>query len=202
MRSRRGAQGVMVLTTLQGGTTILPEVRLLKGQRHRDDRGHFCETFHRQRLAELGIDCAFVQDNESLSLQRHTIRGLHFQTGSHAQAKLVRVISGAVFDVVVDLRRGSPRFGRYQSFALSADEEAQLFVPEGFGHGFCTLEVRTLVQYKVSCYYAPDHDSGLRWDDPDLAIAWPLEEGDPVLSDKDRRLPLLRDHPNLFTYVA
>ncbi|HMB76852.1 MAG TPA: dTDP-4-dehydrorhamnose 3,5-epimerase [Kiloniellaceae bacterium] len=190
------------MTEFRGGVAILPEVRLITGKRHRDDRGHFCETFHQGRLAQQGIECPFVQDNESLSLQRLTLRGLHFQTGEHAQAKLMRVVAGAVFDVVVDLRRGSPRFGCHQVFELSAEEEALLFVPEGFGHGFCTLEDRTLVHYKVSRHHAPDHDSGLRWDDPDLAIAWPLDDAAPILSEKDRCLPRLRDHPNLFTYAG
>lgn len=191
-----------VLANMGGGAAILPEVRLVTGKRHRDERGHFCETFHQERLAAQGIDCRFVQDNESLSLRQHTIRGLHFQTGAHAQAKLVRVVAGAIFDVVVDLRRGSPRFGCHQVFELTDREEVQLFVPEGFGHGFCTLEERTLVHYKVSRHYAPDHDSGLRWDDPDLAIPWPLGGEAPVLSDKDRCLPLLRDHPGLFIFGA
>ena len=183
-----------------GGAVALPEVRLIAPTRHLDARGYLSETYNRARWADWGIVCDFVQDNESLSLKPHTLRGLHFQTGDEAQAKLVRVVSGAIFDVVVDIRRGSPRFGRFQSFRLAAEQETQLFVPEGFAHGFCTLEPRTLVQYKVSRHHAPAQESGLRWDDPELAIPWPLDGAAPILSEKDLQLPFLRDHGALFVY--
>ncbi len=183
-----------------GIEAVLPEVRVLEPKRHLDERGHFCETYNQRCLAALGIDCSFVQDNESLSHRQGTVRGLHFQSGSFAQAKLVRVARGAVFDVVVDLRRGSPRFGQFQSFHISDENESQVFIPIGFGHGFCTLAPATLVQYKVSSCYSSKHDTGVRWDDPDLAIPWPLKGNAPILSAKDQGLPNLRDHPALFTY--
>jgi len=172
----------------------------LEPKRHLDERGHFCETYNRRRLADLGIEWGFVQDNESLSHHEGTVRGLHFQTDGFAQAKLVRVARGAIFDVVVDLRRGSPRFGRHQSFHVSDENESQVFIPIGFGHGFCTLAPATLVQYKVSQHHSSEHDTGVRWDDPDLAIPWPLKGRAPILSGKDQSLSRLRDHPALFTY--
>jgi dTDP-4-dehydrorhamnose 3,5-epimerase len=158
-----------------------------------DERGFFSETYNRQELSAAGLDGEFVQDNHSLSRRPGTLRGLHFQLEPFAQAKLVRVIRGAVLDVVVDLRRSSPTFGQHVSVVLSAEAWNQLLVPVGCAHGFCTTEPDTEVCYKVSAAYSREHDRGLRWDDPSLAIAWPLPEGGPVLSAKDARLPLLAE---------
>lgn len=133
----------------------------------------------------------FVQDNQSISKYSGTIRGLHFQRPPAAQAKLVRVASGSIFDVAVDLRRGSPTYGRWCGATLTADESAMLYVPIGFAHGFCTLEPGTVVAYKVNAYFSAAHDAGIRWDDPDLAIDWPVARDEVVLSSKDAALPLL-----------
>jgi dTDP-4-dehydrorhamnose 3,5-epimerase len=166
-------------------------VKIVRPRRFSDDRGYFVETWHRSRFAEHGIDVDFVQDNASFSRLARTIRGLHFQQPPAAQAKLVRVLSGAVLDVAVDLRRGSSSFGRYVSATLTAEGGEQLFVPIGFAHGFCTLEPNTEVAYKVSDFYSPEHDGGIIWNDPEIAVNWPLGGNPPVLSEKDSRLPRL-----------
>lgn len=171
----------------------LPEVRLIVPDRFGDDRGFFSETYSRRALAAAGIVDEFVQDNHSLSALPGTVRGLHYQLPPFAQAKLVRVTRGAVFDVAVDIRRGSPTFGRHASCTLSAEAWNQLFVPEGFAHGFCTLEPGTEVVYKVTAYYSREHDRGIRWDDPALGIAWPVEPRAAVLSEKDRGLPVMEE---------
>jgi dTDP-4-dehydrorhamnose 3,5-epimerase len=171
----------------------LPEVRLVAPDRFGDDRGFFSETYSRRALAAAGIVDEFVQDNHSLSALPGTVRGLHYQLPPFAQAKLVRVTRGAVFDVAVDLRRGSPTFGRHVSCTLSAEAWNQVFVPEGFAHGFCTLEPGTEVVYKVTAYYSREHDRGIRWDDPELGIPWPVDPAAAVLSDKDRALPRLTE---------
>ena len=158
-----------------------------------DHRGFFSEVYNKRALAEAGIDIEFVQDNHSLSAEKGTVRGLHFQTPPFAQDKLVRVVRGAVFDVAVDLRRESPTYGRHVSMVLSAETWNQILVPIGFAHGFMTLEPDTEVVYKVSGYYAPDHDKGLLWNDPALGIAWPIPEARAILSDKDRRQPRLAE---------
>jgi dTDP-4-dehydrorhamnose 3,5-epimerase len=168
-------------------------VKLMRPKRHSDPRGYLVETWNRRTFAEAGIDCDFVQDNCSFSRLLGTIRGLHFQTPPCEQAKLIRVVRGSVFDVAVDLRRSSRTFGRYVSAVLSAEEGAQLFIPTGFAHGFCTLEYDTEVAYKTSDFYSPEHNTGILWNDPELAIDWPLADLAPVLSDKDQRLPLLRE---------
>ncbi len=165
----------------------------------RDERGFFSETYNRKAMSEAGIDCEFVQDNQSLSRARGVIRGLHFQTEPHAQGKLVRVTKGAIFDVAVDIRAHSPTFGQHVSATLTAENWSQLWVPVGFAHGFCTLEADTEVIYKVTDYYAPECDRGIAFDDPDLAIAWPVEASQAILSEKDRRQPRLRDLPTQFT---
>jgi dTDP-4-dehydrorhamnose 3,5-epimerase len=170
----------------------LPEVRLIAPDRFGDDRGFFSEVYSRRDFAAAGIAAEFVQDNHSLSAQPGTVRGLHYQLPPFAQAKLVRVVRGAVFDVAVDLRRGSPSFGRHVSAVLSAEAWNRLFVPTGFAHGFCTLEPATEVVYKVTAYYSRDHDRGIRWDDPALGILWPVGPAAAVLSEKDRALPGLQ----------
>jgi dTDP-4-dehydrorhamnose 3,5-epimerase len=185
---------------MQVEALALQEVKLLTPKIFRDERGFFSETYNQKALTAAGIDRIFVQDNQSLSRVKGVLRGLHFQIAPHPQGKLVRVTRGAIFDVAVDIRRGSATFGRHVSAILSADNWSQLWVPEGFAHGFCTLEPDTEVIYKVTDFYAPECDRGLAWDDPDLGIAWPLSEAQAILSDKDRRHPRLRDLPAHFTY--
>lgn len=182
--------------------TEIPEVKEIRPVRHGDARGFFSEIFREDALRRHGIEAAFVQENHSLSVDRGVIRGLHFQIPPAAQAKLVRVGAGAILDVAVDIRAGSPTYGRHVAVVLSAAEGNQLFVPEGFAHGFCTLEPNTEVLYKVNRYYSPEHDRGLLWNDPALGIAWPAGEGEAALSDKDRRQPPLAELPALFTYRA
>ena len=171
----------------------IPEVKVLIPKRHYDHRGFVSETYNRNSLAGAGIDIDFVQDNHSLAAGKGTVRGLHFQSPPFAQAKLVRVLRGSVFDVAVDLRRFSPTYGRHVSVFLSAETWNQVLVPIGFAHGFMTLDPDTEVIYKVSGYYAPEHDMGLLWNDPVLGIQWPIPEGEAALSDKDRRQPRLAD---------
>ena len=178
----------------------IPEVRMLKPDRHGDRRGFLSEVYSRRTLAEAGIEIEFVQDNHSLSAETGTVRGLHFQAPPFAQDKLVRVVRGSVFDVAVDLRRGSPTYARHVSAVLSSEAWNQLLVPIGFAHGFMTLEPDTEVIYKVSGYYAPEHDMGLRWNDPDLAIRWPLEAEAAVLSPKDGDLPKLSEIASPFSW--
>ena len=165
----------------------------LRTPRFGDDRGWFSETWSRARFHAAGIDCDFVQDNHSRSEAAGVVRGLHFQRPPYAQAKLVRCVRGAVLDVVVDLRAGSPTFGQHHAVELSAESGDQLFVPPSFAHGFVTLQPETEVVYKVSAPYAPAHEAGLAWDDPDLSIAWPVAASDAVLTDRDRNWPRLRD---------
>ena len=171
----------------------IPDVRLLSPRKHGDRRGFFSETYNKKALAALGIYIDFVQDNHSCSADKGTVRGLHFQTPPFAQDKLVRVARGSVFDIAVDLRQGSPTYGRHVSAVLSAQTWNQILVPIGFAHGFMTLEPDTEVIYKVSNYYAPDHDKGLLWNDPALGISWPIADAEAVLSEKDRKLPRLAE---------
>jgi dTDP-4-dehydrorhamnose 3,5-epimerase len=175
------------------------EIVVLRPDCHEDARGFFSETYSRRAMADAGIQGEFVQDNHSLSVPPGTLRGLHFQAPPAAQAKLVRVVRGAILDVAVDIRVGSPTYGRHVRRELSARNREQLYVPEGFAHGFCTLEPDTEVIYKVTDYYAPEHDRGLLWSDPALAIAWPV--ADPMLSDKDRTHPRLADLPRYFAHT-
>ncbi len=162
-------------------------------KRFSDDRGFFSETWNAAAWREAGIEQQFVQDNHSLSVPRGTLRGLHFQAPPEAQAKLVRVTRGSVFDVAVDLRSGSPTYGQWAGVVLSAEKWNQLLIPAGFAHGFLTLEPDTEVQYKASAAYSPSHDRAIRFDDPAIGIDWPLSPGDLILSDKDRAAPLLAD---------
>ncbi|SDF36853.1 dTDP-4-dehydrorhamnose 3,5-epimerase [Limimaricola pyoseonensis] len=179
--------------------TGLPGVVLLTPRRFGDARGFFSESWSQRRMAEAGMALDFVQDNHSLSAQTGTLRGLHFQSPPHAQAKLVRCGRGRLYDVAVDIRRGSPSFGRWVGVELSFENGHQLLVPEGFAHGFVTLEPDTEIVYKCSDYYAPDCDAGIAWDDPDLGIDWPLS-GAPVLSDKDAAAPRLSQIDSPFAY--
>lgn len=176
----------------------LDGVFLIKARRFGDARGFFTETYNRSDFVAVGIESVFVQDNQSFSAPRGTIRGLHFQTPPHAQAKLVRVLRGAILDVVVDIRRHSPTFGRHLAVELDHAEGRQLFVPEGFAHGFCTLTPDTEVFYKVTDVYAPLCDRGIAWNDPALGIDWPVDAADASLSEKDRRQPLLSEAESVF----
>lgn len=173
--------------------TEIPAVKLVRPKRHGDARGWFSETYRADALARAGLDIAFVQDNQSFSAPKGTIRGLHFQLAPAAQTKLVRVLAGAILDVAVDLRVGSPSFGRHVAVTLDADGGDQLLVPHGFAHGFCTLTPDTMVAYKVDAYYSPAHDRALAWNDPDVGIAWPVSDAEAILSDKDRRAPRLAE---------
>jgi dTDP-4-dehydrorhamnose 3,5-epimerase len=175
-----------------------PELLLIEPDVHRDARGFFLETYHARRYAELGIPDVFVQDNHSRS-GRGVLRGLHYQL-DHPQGKLVRVASGRIFDVAVDIRRGSPYFGHYTGVELSGENQLQLYIPPGFAHGFCVLSEQVDFLYKCTDYYAPGDEYGIAWNDPALAIAWP--EMDYLLSDKDRKNPVLAEARHLPTYGA
>lgn len=178
--------------------SAIPEVKIITPKRLGDRRGFFSEVYARKAFAAAGIDLDFVQDNHSRSREVGTIRGLHFQAPPFAQVKLVRVTRGRILDVAVDLRRSSPTFGRHVAVELSEENWRQLLVPIGFAHGFCTLEPDTEVLYKVTNDYAPAHDFGVAFDDPTLAIAWPVETEKAILSDRDRRHPRLADCPPAF----
>jgi dTDP-4-dehydrorhamnose 3,5-epimerase len=178
--------------------TALDGVVEIRPLRHGDHRGWFSETWKQSALIDAGIEVDFVQDNESFSAPAGTLRGLHYQLAPHPQAKLVRVISGSILDVAVDVRRDSPTFGRHVAVTLSADEGNQLFVDVGFAHGFCTLEPDVRVAYKVSSPYAQECERAIRWDDPELGIDWTIPPGGVTLSDKDRVAPLLSEQPDLF----
>lgn len=187
---------------MQIDKTPLPGVLILTPRRFGDARGWFSEVWNRQTLAAHGIDIDFVQDNHSLSRAAGTVRGLHFQSPPHAQAKLVRCGRGRVFDVAVDIRKGSPTFGRWTGVELSAENGRQLLIPAGFLHGFVTREPDSELLYKCSDVYAPDCDGAVRFDDPDLRIDWGIDPAVAVLSDKDRAAPLFRNFATPFHYEA
>lgn len=176
----------------------IPDVKLIRPKRFADPRGYFVETYSRRHYADIGIACEFVQDNQSLSTRPGTIRGLHFQLPPDAQAKLVRVPKGSIFDVAVDIRRNSPSYGRWCGTTLTAAGGEQMFVPRGFAHGFCTLEPDTEIIYKITDLYSPECDRGLAWNDPALKIDWPVEARDAILSDRDRQHPSLAELPQYF----
>jgi dTDP-4-dehydrorhamnose 3,5-epimerase len=176
--------------------------QIFASKRIGDSRGWFCEAFNARALAQRGIQDEFVQDNQSFSASKGTIRGLHFQVPPFAQAKIVRVLRGGIIDVVVDVRRDSPTYGQFVSAELTAENGHQLFVPEGFAHGFCTIEDNTEILYKVSEFYSPTHEGGIRWDDPQLNIPWPVGATSIVVSGKDARLPFLRDWTSPFAYTG
>jgi len=181
--------------------TELPGVVLLTPRRFADARGFFSETYSKKTLAAQGIDIDFVQDNHSISQDTGTVRGLHFQSPPQAQAKLVRCGQGALYDVAVDVRVGSPTYGKWVGYELSAENGRQLLIPAGFLHGFVTLAPMTEIVYKCSDFYAPECDGAVRWDDPDLAIDWPLSGGTAAISDKDAVAPLMADFNSPFTYA-
>jgi dTDP-4-dehydrorhamnose 3,5-epimerase len=174
-------------------STRIADVKIITSDLLQDDRGFFSEVYSRNTFAEAVFNCEFVQDNHSLSKRAGTVRGLHFQSYPFAQHKLIRAVHGRILDVAVDLRRSSPTYGQHVAVELSSKDMRQLFVPIGFAHGLCTLEPDTEVIYKVSNYYSREHDFGLAWDDPALAIAWPVAPEQAALSDKDRRHPRLAD---------
>jgi dTDP-4-dehydrorhamnose 3,5-epimerase len=178
--------------------TEIPEVKILVPRKFGDHRGFFSEVYSDKLLAAHGINLRFVQDNHSLSAEKGVVRGLHYQVPPMAQDKLIRVLRGSIVDVAVDIRRGSPTFGKHVSVVLSAENWKQMFVPAGFAHGFATLEPNTEVFYKVTNYYSPAHERGIRWNDPKLGIDWQVTEASAVLSERDRKHPMLAEMPDLF----
>jgi len=186
----------MNLPAVEG--TLLEGVLQIVPRRFADDRGYFCETYNSQAFEHVGVHSVFIQDNQSLSRQVDTVRGLHFQIPPFAQAKLIRVLRGAIFDVAVDIRCGSSTYGKGFGVTLTAENGHQLFVPTGFAHGFCTLEPDTEVLYKVSAPYSREHERGLKWNDPVVAIPWPINESEAVILDRDRDLPALSVLPEFF----
>lgn len=176
----------------------IPDVLLVRPTKRGDERGFFSETFRASALSDAGVELDWVQDNHSYSGMKGVMRGLHFQAPPAAQAKLLRVTRGAIFDVALDMRKNSPTYGSHVAVELSAENWLQIFVPAGFAHGFCTLRDDTEVLYKVSSYYDPAHDSGVLWCDPDLAIPWPIAPEAATISDRDRRWPRLKDFHSPF----
>jgi dTDP-4-dehydrorhamnose 3,5-epimerase len=188
-----------VLAVVEIEPTALPDVKIVRTKTFADSRGHFMETYNKRAFVAAGIADEFVQDNVSLSAEAGTVRGLHFQIAPFAQAKLVRVGRGRILDIAVDLRRSSATYGRHVAVELTAENRLQLLIPVGFAHGFCTLEPNTEVSYKVTAHYSSDHDRGLAWNDPTLGIAWPVDAGRAILSDKDTKHPRLADLPVCFS---
>ncbi len=180
--------------------TRLDGVVLLRPRRFSDSRGFFSESWNRRTLAECGIEIDFVQDNHSMSAKAGTVRGLHYQSPPHAQDRLVRCGRGRLFDVAVDIRKGSPNYGQWVGAELSFENGKQLLVPKGFLHGFVTREPDTEILYKCSDYYAPECDGAVRFDDPEIGIDWDIDPAAAILSDKDRTAPLMRDFDSPFTY--
>ena len=183
----------VVKTELEGVYIIEPKV-------FGDHRGYFYESYNKERFfQETGYDVDFVQDNQSKS-SYGVLRGLHFQKGEHAQSKLVRVVEGSVLDVAVDIRKGSPTFGKHVCVELTSENHRQLFIPRGFAHGFVVLSPTAIFQYKCDNFYAPQSEGAVAWNDPDLAIAWRIPAADVMLSDKDKNHPMLKDAPELFDF--
>lgn len=180
--------------------TVIPDVLLITPRAISDNRGFLCVTYNVRDYAAAGIDVAFIQDNWSMSIEAGVVRGLHFQSPPHAQDKLIRVTVGSIQDVAVDIRAGSPTFGQHVSVILSAANRRQLFVPKGFAHGFCTLVPGSEVAYKVSDRYAPEHDRGIAWNDPALAIEWQVAKGRAIVSERDGAQPMLANLPEYFRY--
>lgn len=182
----------IIKTSIEGVVILEPRI-------FADDRGYFFESFSQKVFDELVRPIRFVQDNESKS-KYGVLRGLHFQKGEHAQSKLVRVVKGKVLDVAVDVRRGSPTFGKYVSVELSQENKRQFFIPRGFAHGFAVLSQEAVFQYKCDNYYAPESEGAIAWDDPDIGIDWRVEASDILLSEKDKKHPRLADSLELFDY--
>ena len=183
---------------MQVEETAIPAVKIVTPKKHGDARGFFSEVYSRSDWEKAGLPLTFVQDNHSYSSAKGVLRGLHFQAAPFAQDKLVRVTRGAILDVAVDIRRSSPTFGKHVAVGLTAENWRQLLVPIGFAHAFITLEPDVEVLYKTTAPYSAAHDRGIAWDDPGLGIAWPSPAGGPILSDKDRKWPRLKDAPDLF----
>lgn len=183
---------------MQIESTSIPDIKLLFPRRFEDARGFFSETHNQRRFAAAGIAVDFVQDNVAVSRPRGVVRGLHLQIPPFEQAKLVSVLRGSILDVAVDVRKGSPTFGRHVAIELSESRWNAVFIPAGFAHGYCTLEPDTMVFYKVSRYYSPEHERGVLWNDPDLGIAWPVSARDAIVSEKDARNPCLAELPACF----
>lgn len=183
-------------------STEIEDVKLVSLRKFSDERGYFYETWNADKFRDAGLPLDFVQDNQAGSVAAGTMRGLHYQTGAHAQGKLIGVIRGSIFDVAVDIRRGSPTFGRSVGVTLTAAEPARLWVPAGFAHGYVTLEPDTEVVYKVTSGYAPQAEGGIRWDDPALGIDWPIAPAGMIVNDRDRDWPRLADAPAHFHYGA
>lgn len=179
-------------------STAIADVKVLVPKRFGDRRGFFSEVYNKRALAEVGIEYDFVQDNHSLSAEPGVLRGLHYQIPPHAQAKLVRVVRGAILDVAVDIRRGASTFGQYVKVELSAENWRQVLIPPGFAHGFVTLEPMTEVIYKVTQYYSPQHERGILWSDPALGIDWGIDSRAVILSERDWRHPTLAKQQDLF----
>lgn len=178
----------------------IPDVVLIESRRLEDARGYFMEILHEKSFREHVADVHFVQDNEAMSKTIGTIRGLHFQKSPAAHGKLVRVLRGRAYDVAVDIRHGSPYFGKYVALELDASSAKMVWMPPGFAHGYCTLENDTIVAYKITDFYSPQYDAGILWNDSTLGIKWPVASIDAIVSDKDRTLPAFTDLPSLFTY--
>jgi dTDP-4-dehydrorhamnose 3,5-epimerase len=185
---------------MQVNTLKIPGVLEIIPPKFGDDRGYFSETYSEQKLASRGVPTGWVQDNQSYSAPLHVLRGLHFQTPPFAQDKLVRVLRGAIYDVAVDIRVGSPHYGQWVGLTVSAKAWNQILVPKGFAHGFMTLEPDTEVAYKVTAPYSKDCDRSIRWNDPAIGIVWPVSGVDPVLSDKDKAAPFLKDVASGFVF--
>ncbi len=177
------------------------DAQLIRTPIFRDQRGFFSETYNSRAFADAGIAATFVQDNHACSRAQGVLRGLHFQNPPKAQDKLVRVARGSIYDVIVDLRVGSPTYGRHAGVVLSAENWLQLWIPKGFAHGYCTLEPDTEVIYKVTELYSPRDEGGIRWDDPSLGIEWPIPAVDLILSEKDKALPLMNEFVSQFSAV-
>jgi dTDP-4-dehydrorhamnose 3,5-epimerase len=180
--------------------TPFPEVKIFQFNAHWDRRGLFVETWNQDCLDQLDKIPEWRQDSFSISLKKGTVRGLHFQAPPTDQCKLVRASKGSLFDVIVDIRHGSPTYGEHYSIILKADDYQQLFIPSGFAHGFCTLEDNTEVTYKISGSYAPEQSGGIFWNDPDLGIDWPVNASEAVVSEKDRTRPEFKSFPIVFYY--
>ncbi|MGM2631951.1 dTDP-4-dehydrorhamnose 3,5-epimerase [Bacillus cereus group sp. Bce040] len=181
----------LIKTKFEDAFLVIPQV-------FGDYRGFFMESYNQEVFEKNGINVSFIQDNHSLSQQAGTLRGLHYQLSPKAQTKLVRVTRGAIYDVIVDIRKGSSTYGQWQGFILTAENKHQLLVPKGFAHGFCTLVENTEVQYKVDELYSPEHDQGIIWNDPNLDIDWPVIE--PILSEKDKKHPVIEEAINNFEW--
>ena len=178
----------------------LPAVRVILPRRQRDDRGFFSEVWREDVMTGSGINLRFVQENHALSCAMGTVRGLHFQVGNSTQAKLIRCPRGSILDVAVDIRSGSPTYGRYAAIVLSDENWKQCYVPAGFAHGYCTLQPNTEVIYKVTAYYDPSSERGVAWNDPEIGIVWPVAPELAVMTERDRTFPRLAELPQFFTF--